>query len=204
MLDDHHGYGTRNAITISYPLHRSALYEESPKYVASNVYYRLPKNLRQIDDPKSLLSDTEFLPPISKSYLLVIAACLRAFAKTQDQHWKEVQVPDNISLGDLPSCSYWTQNEMRRNGTQTENVIVHEDESTSSDEEQPEQDFNGSWSEPKGNHQVFEYNAEAGLSPNYAVVVSYDLSAYSCFRAFIYENIMRDMVDQTNLYANYY
>ncbi|KAL3265723.1 hypothetical protein HHI36_009926 [Cryptolaemus montrouzieri] len=37
MLGDHHGYGTRNAIAISYPLHRSALYEASPKYVASNV-----------------------------------------------------------------------------------------------------------------------------------------------------------------------
>ncbi|KAL3280804.1 hypothetical protein HHI36_004035 [Cryptolaemus montrouzieri] len=45
---------------------------------------------------------------------------------------------DNISLGDLPSCSYSTQNEMRRSGTQTENVIVHEDESSSSDEEQPD------------------------------------------------------------------
>ncbi|KAL3265581.1 hypothetical protein HHI36_009786 [Cryptolaemus montrouzieri] len=53
MVGDHHGYGTRNTITISYPLHRSALYEASPKYVASNVYNRLPKNLRQIDDPKS-------------------------------------------------------------------------------------------------------------------------------------------------------
>ncbi|KAL3270140.1 hypothetical protein HHI36_009198 [Cryptolaemus montrouzieri] len=51
---------------------------------------------------------------------------------------------DNISLGDLPSCSYSTQREMRRNGTHTKNVIIHEDKSSSSDEEQPDQDFNGS------------------------------------------------------------
>ncbi|KAL3279891.1 hypothetical protein HHI36_017397 [Cryptolaemus montrouzieri] len=90
---------------------------------------------------------------------------------------------------------------MRRNRTQTENVIVHEHESSSSDEEQPVQGFNGSWSEPKGNHQVFEYNAEAGLSSNYAAVLSYDLSPHPSFRAFLDDNIMRDMVDETNLYA---
>ncbi|KAL3267220.1 hypothetical protein HHI36_011355 [Cryptolaemus montrouzieri] len=92
----------------------------------------------------------------------------------------EERKSDNISLGDLPSCSYSTQNELRRNETQTENVIVHEDELSSSDEEQPDQDFNGSCSEPKGFHQVFEYFAGAGLSPNYAAVLSYDSSPYSC------------------------
>ncbi|KAL3265633.1 hypothetical protein HHI36_009838 [Cryptolaemus montrouzieri] len=83
----------------------------------------------------------------------------------------------------------------------TENVIVHEDESSSSGKKQPDQDFNGSWSEPNGNHRVFEYNSEAGLSPNYAAVIYYDLYQYSCFRASLDENIMRYMVDQTNLYA---
>ncbi|KAL3281204.1 hypothetical protein HHI36_004419, partial [Cryptolaemus montrouzieri] len=54
---------------------------------------------------------------------------------------------DNIPLADLSSSSYSTQNEMRRNRTQTENVIVHEDESSSSEVEQPGQDFNRSRSE---------------------------------------------------------
>lgn len=57
------------------------------------------------------------------------------------------------------------------------------------------------WREPVGNHQVFDYSAESGLHAGYAATLINDLSPYSCFRCFVDDEIINEMVNQTNLYA---
>lgn len=57
------------------------------------------------------------------------------------------------------------------------------------------------WTQPIGNHQEFEYTAEGGLHGNYAAILINDLSPYTCFRTFLDDEIIDEMVNQTNLYA---
>ncbi|KAL3273648.1 hypothetical protein HHI36_015078 [Cryptolaemus montrouzieri] len=58
-----------------------------------------------------------------------------------------------------------------------------------------------SWKNPVGNHQVFDYTADAGLSPNYAATLVNSLSPYGCFRAIVDNDIKDEKVNQTISYA---
>ncbi|XP_050507475.1 piggyBac transposable element-derived protein 4-like [Diabrotica virgifera virgifera] len=57
------------------------------------------------------------------------------------------------------------------------------------------------WTQPIGNHHEFEYSAEDGLCGNYAAILINDLSPYKCFRTFVDDEIIDEIVNQTNLYA---
>lgn len=57
------------------------------------------------------------------------------------------------------------------------------------------------WEEPVGNHNIFEYTSSGGLHENYAAELVTDLSPYKCFRTLVDDEIINEMVDQTNLYA---
>nr|CAI5826581.1 unnamed protein product [Callosobruchus analis] len=60
----------------------------------------------------------------------------------------------------------------------------------------------GTWRQPVGNHQVFDYSAESGLHAGYAATLINDLSTYSCFRSIVDDKIIDEMVNQTNLYGS--
>nr|CAI5844778.1 unnamed protein product [Callosobruchus analis] len=60
----------------------------------------------------------------------------------------------------------------------------------------------GTWRQPVGNHQVFDYSAESGLHAGYAATLINDLSTYSFFRSIVDDKIIDEMVNQTNLYAS--
>nr|CAI5836253.1 unnamed protein product [Callosobruchus analis] len=60
----------------------------------------------------------------------------------------------------------------------------------------------GTWRQPVGNHQVFDYSVESGLHAGYAATLINDLSTYSCFRSIVDDKIIDEMVNQTNLYAS--
>ncbi|XP_044754995.1 piggyBac transposable element-derived protein 4-like [Coccinella septempunctata] len=57
------------------------------------------------------------------------------------------------------------------------------------------------WKAPVGAHKIFEYSSESGLNAGYAAVLINELSPYKYFRCFVDEEIVNEMVHQTNLYA---
>nr|CAH7756450.1 unnamed protein product [Callosobruchus chinensis] len=59
----------------------------------------------------------------------------------------------------------------------------------------------GTWSQPVGNHKVFDYSAESGIHAGYAATLINDLFPYSCFRSIVDDKIIEELVNQTNLYA---
>ncbi|KAJ8912470.1 hypothetical protein NQ315_014570 [Exocentrus adspersus] len=138
---------------------------------------------------------------------------------------KVPKLNDNVSEN-IPGCSFWAQNSPVENDSlndkmtvdgqvvvenehmpeieetvQNEDVADRSDNSRSDEELIPQNNMQTSWRIPVGNHKVFDYDAEAGLSANYDAVLPHELSPYSCFRAFLTDNILVEMVHQTNLYA---
>lgn len=90
--------------------------------------------------------------------------------------------------------------------TQTQNPIAEIDEDTENEVEAANQNqlqnvLEHTWTDPVGNHQQFDYSAEGGLHANYAATLINDLSPYNCFRTFVDNEIIEEMVNQTNLYA---
>lgn len=72
---------------------------------------------------------------------------------------------------------------------------------TPKDTENDNRNQEHTWRQPEGNHFIFDYSAEAGLHANYAAVLINDLSPYKCFRTFVDDQVINEMVNQTNLYA---
>lgn len=83
----------------------------------------------------------------------------------------------------------------------TQAAVVPEDQGPEDREEVVETILGNTWKRPVGNHQEFDYSAEGGLHGNFAAVLINDLSPINCFRTFLDDDIIEDIVNQTNLYA---
>ncbi|CAH1975477.1 unnamed protein product [Acanthoscelides obtectus] len=157
-------------------------------------------------DPMFLPSSNDELSDSSDISLTEIIGQKKKFTKTTGERPEQVYNFENqpCCSKSLPVAEFQEAGVQNEDGTQNLNVSSTETgdnlENVLDEEEAADQNEH-TWREPVGNHQVFDYSAESGLHAGYAAVLINNLSPYSCFRYFVDDEIINEMVNQTNLYA---
>ncbi|CAH1984331.1 unnamed protein product [Acanthoscelides obtectus] len=157
-------------------------------------------------DPMFLPSSNDELSDSSDISLTEIIGQKKKFTKTTGERPEQVYNFENqpCCSKSLPVAEFQEAGVQNEDGTHNLNVSSTETgdnlENVLDEEEAADQNEH-TWREPVGNHQVFDYSAESGLHAGYAAVLINNLSPYSCFRYFVDDEIINEMVNQTNLYA---